>query len=61
MPNANVHVCTFRHEPGETECYTAICSQGRACKTCTDQCYRVGWDKWRVDCDNKRLVKENNA
>lgn len=47
--------------PGRTECYEAVWSQGRACRTCkrTD-CYRRGWDKSLVDADNKRIVKGAN-
>ncbi len=48
--------------PGKTECYEALWSQGRACKRCKHPtCYRKGWEKWRVDADNKALVEKNNA
>lgn len=51
-----IHICDFRSEPGETECYTAVWSQGRDCKGCKHQCYRAGWEKSRVDRDNAAHV-----
>jgi hypothetical protein len=36
------------------ECAEAVYSQGRHCKRCDrSDCYRQGWEKWRVDADNK--------
>ena len=58
-----IHLCDFRSEPreGGTECHEAIWSRGRACKKCSVACYRVGWDKDRVDLDNARRVRENTG
>ena len=58
-----VYLYHFRSEPREdgTECYEAIWSRGRACKTCSVACYRAGWDKDRVDLDNARRVRENTG
>jgi len=49
---------TYSSEPGETECWEAIWSQGRACKKCnvSFDCYRKGWEKWQADADNLDLV-----
>lgn len=55
----DLHVCTFETEPGATECWVAIWSQGRNCRKCTHRCYRQGWSKRQVDADNARLVKLN--
>jgi hypothetical protein len=51
----------FHSEPGDTECWEAVWSEGRACKSCWFDCYRAGWTKSRVDTDNARLVKEKLA
>ena len=61
MSEPLVHVCFMRAEPGERECWTAIWSQGRDCKTCWIKCYRAGWEKARVDADNRRLVRLENS
>jgi len=52
-----VHICEFRSEPKETECYEACWSQGCACKTCEVKCYRAGWHKIAVDADNAKRVR----
>lgn len=52
---------TFRQQPAERECLTAVWSQGRACKTCRVDCYRRGWAKAHVDRDNAALVKTKLA
>ena len=54
-------ICTGHYsEPRETECLEAVWSQGRACKKCTFNCYRAGWDKSAVDNDNRKLVERKN-
>jgi hypothetical protein len=53
-----MYLCTFRSEPGKRECLEMVWSIGRACKTCTVDCYRSGWDKKSVDLDNEKLVRE---
>jgi len=50
-------MCGFRTEPGETECWSATWSEGRACRSCGVECYRRGWDKARVDRDNVARCK----
>lgn len=52
-----MYLCDFRQQPGETECWQAIWSQGLACKACYVECYRRGWPKRRVDADNRARVK----
>ena len=52
-----LHLDYFRSEPGETECLTAIWSEGRSCKDCWIECYRRGWKKPAVDADNRAMVK----
>ena len=49
----------FAEPPGhKRECLEAIWTQGRACKRCrVSECYRHGWEKARVDADNKRIVR----
>lgn len=43
--------------PGETGCYDADWSEGRACRTCDHStCYRRGWLKARVVADHDRRV-----
>lgn len=54
-----IYLDDFCSEPGEKECWNAIWSQGRECKRCNAKCYRKGWEKWRVDADNKEIVKRN--
>lgn len=54
------HLCTFRTEPAERECLESCWSNGRACKTCSAECYRQGWPKTRVDADNQRRVAEKS-
>lgn len=54
------YLCTFRTEPAEHECLESCWSNGRACKTCPIECYRRGWDKARVDVDNRRRVMEKS-
>jgi len=48
----------FCSEPSEHECWVAIWSNGRACKTCVHSCYRAGWFKSQVDADNLHLIKQ---
>ena len=52
---------TFASEPGETECWLAVWSQGRECRTCGHRCYRRGWRKRKVDVDNKELVRRRRG
>lgn len=53
----SVHLCDFCESPKPgLECWTAIWSEGRACKSCDHECYRRGWLKWQVDADNHQLV-----
>ncbi len=62
MPEYRIHFCDFRTLPGDRECWEAIWSQGKACRTCHhDECYRQGWKKARVDRDNARLVAKETA
>lgn len=56
----DIHICDHRTIPGKTECLEAVWTQGRSCKTCNRaDCYRQGWNKTRVDNDNKFLVSRN--
>jgi len=55
-----VHLCDFREEPGDTECWEAVCSMGWACERCYRECYRRGWDRARVDRDNAERVRRSN-
>lgn len=42
----------------EYECMEAVQSQGKACKKCdVKNCYRRGWEKWRVDADNAKRCR----
>lgn len=60
MKRCAVRLCDFRSEPcPNRECREAIWSQGRACKQCDRECYRRGWEKWRVDADNARRCKND--
>lgn len=53
----NYPIDTFEQEPTVgRECWEAIWSQGRACKSCQADCYRKGWSKEQATADNKRLV-----
>jgi len=54
------HLCDFRSEPSDTECWEAAWSMGRSCKRCYRDCYRKGWDKRRVLADNVELVRRKN-
>lgn len=55
------HLCDFKEEPSDVECYTACWSEGRACYKCDAKCYRAGWKKPRVGADNARRVARNLA
>lgn len=53
------HICSFAQQPtAKYECWEAIWSQGRACKSCQVDCYRRGWSKEQAIADNKRLVTD---
>ena len=52
-----IHICDFRSEPGATECWESVWSEGGACKDCYRDCYRRGWPKEQVDRDNAELVR----
>ena len=51
-----IHICDFRSEPDETECWEVVWSIGKSCKDCYRDCYRKGWTKARVLTDNKERV-----
>lgn len=52
-----IHICDFRSEPGDTECWEVVWSEGKACKDCYRDCYRKGWTATRVLADNEKRVK----
>lgn len=57
---SEVHICgPHLTVPNDKhECMEAVYSQGRSCKKCEHpNCYRVGWEKAKVDADNRRLCK----
>ena len=55
-----IHLCDFREEPGDTECWEVVWSVGRACRKCYRECYRKGWEKARVMADNAERVRRRN-
>ncbi len=55
-----IHICDFRSEPSDTECWEMIWSEARACKGCYRDCYRKGWNKAKVTADNVERVRRKN-